>query len=129
MRVPQPLVRSLAFAHAGTRTAIGLSLLLVPSRTARPWLGHGVEAGGGRVALHAFAVRDAAIGLAILRGLLRREPVRHWFRLGLGLELVDSGATVRYRRQLPEGREPDAWALLGAAGLVGGAVIALLLEE
>ena len=81
------------------------------------------------MALQAFAVRDAALGYGIMRGLARAEPVRHWFRVGLCFELVDSGATLYNRRSLPAGRAPDAWALLGAAGLVGGAVVAVLLDE
>lgn len=125
----QPWVRRLAFAHAATRLTLGLGLLLAPKRVASTWLGPGVVDGGGRVALAAFAVRDAAIGAGILRGLVRREPVRQWFRLGLAFEVVDGGATVLRRRELPPGRVPDAWAALGLAGFAGGAIVAALLDE
>lgn len=121
--------RRLAIAHAGTRTLIGGVLLAAPSLSARPWLGEGVERGGGRVALQAFAVRDLGLGIGILRGLARNEPVRHWFCLGIAFELVDAGGTLRHRRDLPDGGVPDAWALLGLSGLVGGVIVALLLEE
>lgn len=79
--------------------------------------------------MRAFAVRDLALGLGMLRGLARREPVRHWFRLGIAFELVDAGATVLYRRELPDGPVPDAMAALGAFGLVGGAIVGALLDE
>ena len=125
----QPWVRRLAWAHAATRAAIGAALFVIPSKTARPWLGAGVGRGGGRVALQAFAVRDAALGLGMLHSLATHQPVRKWFRLGLAFELVDSGATLLNRRELPEGSVPDAWALLGIGGLVGGAVVAVLLDE
>lgn len=125
----QPWVRRLAWAHACTRACLGLILLLAPRRTAETWLGPGVSRAGGKVALQAFAVRDAALGYGIMRGLARAEPVRHWFRVGLCFEVVDAGATLLRRRELPDTRTPDAWALLGAAGLVGGAVVAVLLEE
>ena len=125
----QPWVRRLAVAHAGTRTMLGASLLFAPAATAHPWLGSGVQQAGGRVALQAFAVRDLALGLGMLRGLARGEPVRHWFRLGLTFELVDTGATIVQRRHLPDTRVPDGWALLGVAGLVGGGLVATLLDE
>lgn len=125
----QTWVRRLAVAHAGTRMLLGGVLLAAPSLSARPWLGEGITRGGGRVALEAFAVRDLALGIGMLRGLARDEPVRHWFRLGIAFELVDAGATLRHRRDLPDGPVPDAWALLGVGGLIGGAVVAALLEE
>ena len=128
-RAVQPWVRRLAYAHATTRVVLGSALLLAPSRSARPWLGPGVERGGGRVALQAFAIRDAALGIGMLRALARGEPVRRWFRMGLAFELVDSGATWVHRKDLPEGPVPDLWALLGGIGLAGGAVVAALLEE
>ena len=108
---------------------LGASLLFAPAVSAHPWLGAGVKQGGGQVALQAFAVRDLALGVGMLRGLVRNEPVRHWFRLGVAFELVDAGATIVQRRHLPSTRVPDAWALLGVAGLVGGAVVAACLDE
>ena len=125
----QPWVRALAVAHAATRCALGVGLLVAPPRVVRSWLGDGIEEGGGRVALRAFAVRDAALGIGMLRALRRGEPVRHWFQLGLAFELVDTGATLLHRSELPEGRGPDAWALLGVAGEVGGLAVALLLDD
>jgi hypothetical protein len=96
---------------------------------ARPWLGPGIDAGGGRVALKAFAVREAALGVGMLHSLAKRHPVRRWFRLGLAFEIVDSGSTLLHRRELPAGRDPDKWALLAASGLIGGGTVALLLDE
>lgn len=128
-RALQPWLRRLAWSHATTRALIGTALLVAPSKTARPWLGSGVDRGGGQVALQAFAIRDAALGVGILHSLAKGQPVRHWFRLGLSLELVDSGATFLHRRELPDSPVPDAWALLGLAGLVGGAAVAFLLDE
>lgn len=125
----QVWVRRLAFAHAATRTALGGALLFAPRLSARPWLGDGIASGGGRVAMQAFAVRDLALGLGMLKGLARDEHVRHWFRLGIAFELVDAGATVLHRKELPEGHVPDAMAVLGAFGFAGGALIGALLDE
>jgi hypothetical protein len=119
----------LAFAHAATRASLGGAMLFAPRLSARPWLGEAVERGGGRVAMQAFAVRDLALGLGMLRALSRGEPVRHWFRLGVAFELVDAGATVLNRRELPDGPIPDAIAVLGAFGLGGGPVVGALLDE
>jgi hypothetical protein len=85
--------------------------------------------GGGRVALQAFAVRDAAMGIGILYSLATGRPVRMWFRLGLAFEIVDSAATVWNRRDLPEGPVPDAFALLGLGGRGIIDVVAVLLDD
>ena len=97
----QAWLRTLAVAHAATRTALGLALLLAPRKAAEPWLGVGVARAGGRTAQNAFAVRDAAIGVGLLWSLHRGDRVRHWFRLGVAFEAIDSGATYIRRRELP----------------------------
>ena len=124
----QPLLRGAAVAHAGTRALIGASLLAAPARW-RPWFGDVVDEGGGRVALQALGIREVVIGTGILHGLGRRTPVRPWFALGVLLELVDTGSTMRHRDQLPSGKGADALALFGASGAVGGALLALLLDD
>ena len=124
----QPLLRGAAVAHAGTRTLIGASLLAAPGRW-RPWFGDVVDEGGGRVALQALGIREVVIGTGILHGLARRTPVRAWFALGVLLEVVDAGSTMRNRDRLPDGSGADALALFGASGAIGGALLALLLDD
>jgi len=118
----------MAVAHAVTRTAIGMAALLAPA-AARPWLGSSTESGGGRVALQAFGVREAALGLGVLHQLRRGQPVRHWFQLGLAFELTDAIATLRNRSALPDGPIPDAVALFALSGLIGGAAVGFGLDE
>jgi hypothetical protein len=119
----------MAWAHAATRVAVGTSLLAAPSRAGRPWLGPAADSGGGRVALQAFAVREAAIGIGLLRLLATGGPVRLWFRLALAFEVVDAAATAAQRRELPDTGFPDAVALFALSGVVGGSAVALLLDE
>jgi hypothetical protein len=124
----QPTLRRLAVAHATTRTAIGAGLLVAPS-VGRPWFGPVVNDGGGRVALQAFAVRDALVGVGMLQSLRKGYRVRHWFRLALAFELVDAAATMRQRRHLPDTPFPDAVALFALAGIIGGAAVGFGLDE
>ena len=118
----------MAFAHAATRTAIGLGMLVSPA-AARRWFGTGTDEGGGRVALQAFAVRDAMVGLGMLHSLRKGYPVRDWFRLALAFELTDGLATMQQRRHLPDTPFPDAVALFALSGIIGGAAVGFGLDE
>jgi hypothetical protein len=92
-------------------------------------MGPAVLEGGGRVALRAVGIREVVIGAGVLHSLAKGDPVRRWFALGLALETVDTAATLADRRHLPDDRGPDFVALLGASGFIGGALIALLLDD
>ncbi len=124
----QPTLRRIAWGHALTRALVGTTLLVRP-RTGTTWLGPAVADGGGRVALDAFAVREAALGVGVLRSLALGHPVRLWFRLGVAFEVVDAVATLRQRRHLPASRLPGAVALFAGSGAIGGIALGLLLEE
>jgi len=118
----------MALAHALTRTAVGVGLLVSPA-AGRAWLGGSVDEGGGRVALQAFAVRDALIGLGQLHSLRKGYRVRHWFRLALAFELTDGLASMHQRRHLPDTAFPDAVALFALSGIIGGAAVGFGLDE
>ncbi|MFL6205202.1 MAG: hypothetical protein ACJ739_07595 [Acidimicrobiales bacterium] len=124
----QPTLRRMAFAHAATRTVVGIGLLVSPT-AARAWVGPSADEGGGRVALQAFAIRDALIGLGQLQSLRKGYRVRHWFQLALAFELTDALATIRQRRHLPDGPLPDAVALFALSGIIGGAAVGFGLDE
>ena len=124
----QPTLRRMAVAHAVTRTAVGLGLLVSPA-AARRWLGDSVDQGAGRVAVQAFGVRDALVGLGQLYSLRKGYPVRHWFQLALAFELTDALATMRQRRHLPDGPVPDAVALFALSGIIGGGAVGFGLDE
>ena len=124
----QPVLRRMAVAHALTRTAVGAGLLASPV-LARSWLGPGVDEGGGRVAVRAFAVRELVVGVGLLSSLRAGAPVRRWFALGTLFEAVDAAATLADRDRLPAGRVPDAISLFALSGIPGGLLVAALLEE
>jgi hypothetical protein len=118
----------MAWSQGVARVAIGTSMLASPQRVLASWAG---EAGYGSstLPLRAFGTRDAVIGLGMLWSLHRKHPVRHWFVLGVALELVDTTITARKRLRKPSGSPPDAWELLTAAGLFGGVLVAVGLAE
>ena len=118
----------MAFAHAATRTAVGIGLLASPT-AARAWLGPDADEGAGRVAVQAFGVRDALVGLGQLYSLRKGYRVRHWFQLALAFELTDALATLRQRRHLPDTPFPDAVALFALSGIIGGAAVGFGLDE
>jgi hypothetical protein len=118
----------MAFAHAATRTVIGAGTFLAP-RSAEVWFGEGTRSGGGRVALRAFAIRDAVVGLGQLHQLYHRQPVRHWFQLALALEATDAIETLRQRKELPDTGIPVGVALFAVSGIIGGALVGFGLDE
>jgi len=115
-------------AHALTRTAIGMGLLVSPA-AGRPWFGDRADEGAGRVAVQAFAVRDALVGIGQLYSLRKGYRVRHWFQLALAFELTDALATLQQRRHLPDTPAPDAVALFALSGIIGGAAVGFGLDE
>lgn len=123
----QRLVRFVAASHGLTRMAIGTGLLISPSRFGRTWLGDSVDSGAGDVALHAMAVRDAVIGLGTLEALRSRRSAKRWFGIGVAIEVAELSAMWRRRRELGPAAVP--WAAVTAAGLVGGALISIFLDE
>ena len=118
----------MAVAHALTRTAIGMGLLVSPA-SGRPWFGDTVDEGPGRVAVQAFGIRDALVGVGQLYSLKKGYRVRHWFQLALAFELTDALATLQQRHHLPDTRYPDAVALFALSGIIGGAAVGFGLDE
>ena len=127
MRI-QRLLRTLAFAHALTRTTLASSLALSPSRVATSWLGEDVSAPGGRIVLNAFAIRDFLIGCSTLYSLRRGLPVRRIFLAGIAIELVELASTLSLQNELDEA-SPEIWNALALVGVIGGAILALGLDD
>ncbi|MFE3195154.1 hypothetical protein ACFXHA_39550 [Nocardia sp. NPDC059240] len=77
----------------------------------------------------AFAVRDAVLGIGTLWALSSGKPIRHWFVIGTAIEAVELAAITRNRTELPPTLTNKAWTIATAAGLLGGALVAALLDE
>jgi hypothetical protein len=104
-------------------------MLMSPERVARSWVGD-MDVASGRVALAAFAIRDAGMGVGLLWSLARGYPVRHWYLLGIAYELVDVTAVIASKDRLsPPSWTPYAWNVIGLVGILGGAVVAAIPDE
>ncbi|MFD4462149.1 hypothetical protein [Nocardia sp. NPDC058480] len=77
----------------------------------------------------AFAVRDAVLGVGTLWALATGRPIRHWFLIGTAVEAVELTAIARNRSELPPTLTNKAWTMATAAGLLGGTLVATLLDE
>jgi hypothetical protein len=124
----QSVVRATAWAQGIARVAIGSGMLLDPAKAVQSWSGE-YDDTKSSLPSRAFGARDVVIGAGTLVALYRNHPVRHWFVLGVGLELIDASVTLNKRRVTGNSGAPDTWELLTAAGLVGGLVVAALLND
>lgn len=110
---------SVALVYAGARIAYGVALVAEPRRTARNWLGQGLSQGAARVGVRALGARDALMSAGVLDALRRGHDPRPWLVALAAADLVDIGATVAERSELP-GRAAPATALVaGAFSLCG----------
>ncbi|MEU6582217.1 hypothetical protein [Nocardia sp. NPDC046763] len=127
-RRTRALVRQAAWSQALARVAIGTGMLTAPGAVAKSWSGE-YDEDASSLPTRAFGTRDVVIGLGTLWSLRRGHPVRHWFVLGVALELVDATVTLNKRARLGRTGPPDTWELLTAAGLAGGIMVAAALRE
>ncbi|MBF6329912.1 hypothetical protein [Nocardia transvalensis] len=128
VRRAQPLVKQMAWSQGLARVLIGTSMFAAPALVAGSWTGE-ADTATVRLPMRALGLRDAVIGIGTLWSLRRRQPVRHWFVLGVAVELVDASVTLNKRRRLGATGHPDAWELLTAAGLAGGVIVAAALRD
>ncbi|PXX55563.1 hypothetical protein DFR70_12132 [Nocardia tenerifensis] len=124
----QSAVRAVAWMQGCARVAIGAGMLLNPAQAVRSWSGEYDEKASS-LPSRAFGMRDLVLGAGTLWSLHRGHPVRHWFILAVGLELIDSSVTVNKRRITGRAGPLDTWELLTASGLLGGILVGALLDE
>jgi hypothetical protein len=111
--------RPVASLLAWGRIGIGISALVAPSLSARPWIGSDAGAPGTRLLARAMGGRDLALGIGALRGLgLSDAEARPWVALGGMADAIDGLATVLAFGSLPRRRR---WGIL--ATTVGAAVV------
>ncbi|MFE3983171.1 hypothetical protein ACFXPR_01685 [Nocardia tengchongensis] len=124
----QGMVRQMAWSQALARIAIGTGMLTQPATVSKSWSGE-YDDTASSLPTRAFGTRDVVIGLGTVWSLRRGHPVRHWFVLGVALELVDATVTLNKRGRQGITGPPDTWELLTAAGLAGGILVAAALRE
>jgi hypothetical protein len=110
--------RHLARLLAIGRIAIGVGLLVAPSRIGRGWVGEAAASGGGKVALRALGARDVALGYGTIRALDTGDPTLRGWVTACGLcDLSDSAATLVAFRYLPKRGRVLSLALAGGAAI------------
>jgi hypothetical protein len=94
-------VRTLARLHALGRVAVGASFVAAPRLAGRAWIGAAADSPGAQVALAAFGVRDAVIGVGAAWALGGGENAGPWMLAGVASDAVDLAATAGRRDHLP----------------------------
>jgi hypothetical protein len=105
---PSSIVRALAVVRIG----IGAVLLLAPRRAAASWIGFGAYAPGVPVIGRALGARDALMGGMLLHTARHPQVGRRWTATCGAIDLVDGGALLAERRDVP------------AANAIGGLAVA-----
>lgn len=129
--IPQPATRA---DHASTegeprgpakldlalgviRTGVGTALMVAPGWAGRIWVGPGADGPGSKVFARALGARDVALGIRIIAGARRSEPVSHWVAAGFGADAADVIASALAGRHLTPGRRIAMPLLTGVAGV------------
>ena len=111
----RPLARLVAWGRIG----IGVSAVVAPALSARPWIGADAGERGSRLLARAMGGRDLALGIGALRGLgVSDREARPWVALGGMADGVDALATVLAFGSLPRRRR---WGILAVT--VGAVVV------
>lgn len=82
-------------------------------------MGPGADGPGSKVFARALGARDIALGLQILQGVRRGDPVRHWILAGFAADGADVAATVIAGRHLTPARRLAMPLIAGAVGAGG----------
>ena len=119
--------RRIATVHAGGRVVVGAALTVAPRAATAGWIGgKDAERAPVTVVARALGVRDAVMGLGVLRTLGDAEAAKPWMAACLVADAVDLGATLMARDQLP--RQGAVAVSMVAAGsvLLGGWLLSAL---
>ena len=116
---PDAPIQPLDVALGVIRLGVGAALVAAPGWAGRIWVGPGADGPGSKVFARALGARDVALGVRILRGVQRREPVRHWVEAGFVADLADVAAAMVAARHLTPARRIAMPLIAGAVG-VGG---------
>lgn len=101
------------------RLGVGVALVAAPGWAGRVWVGPGADGPGSLVFARALGARDVALGLRILDGVRKGEPVRHWVVAGFAADAADVAATVIASRHLTPNRRIAMPLIAGAVGALG----------
>lgn len=111
--------RTAARALAAGRVALGIGLIVAPTRFTRAWVGpEAAAAPATRVLARGLGVRDAILGAITLHTVDHPEVGPRWLRMCAAADMVDALATGAAHRGLPRS------GVIGVGALAKGAAIA-----
>jgi hypothetical protein len=112
--LPPAWARTLAFATAIARCALGVTALVAPGLPLRPWVGAKDAAHpSSRLLARALGGRDLALGLGVILAFRNETPVRGWVEAG---GLADAGDLAITAASFPRLPAAGRWMVAGAAG-------------
>ena len=116
-------LQRLTVAYGVLRIAYAAGLLAAPARTARPWLGEGVDTAAGQVALRGLGGRDLALAAGSVAAVLRGRSARAWLAACAVGDAVDLVSTLTADdSQLPDNAKVGTVLAAGAFGVAGAAL-------
>jgi hypothetical protein len=116
--------RTATLVVLGARVGYGVTLLTVPQKITRSWLGPAVEGEPTKVALRALAAREIAIHAFGIAAALGGQSVRPWLLASLAGDVNDIAATFVGRSGLPDDAPRKTAVAAGGSAALTAAVLA-----
>lgn len=114
--------KNAAIALFASRIAYGLTLMLVPERITKRWLGEDRNTDAAKVALRGLGAREVVLHAGGLIAAQRGTPMRPWIGASIAGDLVDIVSTAAGRGGLPEHAAPATLIVAGASAALSAAV-------
>ena len=105
---------------------MGTALTVAPGLAGAGWIGPVSGERPVTVFSRALGIRDAAMGLGLLRSAGDPEAMRPWLLAGLAADTVDAAASWESREQMPRSGQIIGPAVAGGSALLGAWLLAKL---
>ncbi|MGH9155713.1 MAG: hypothetical protein ACRD1K_07780 [Acidimicrobiales bacterium] len=86
---------------AGSRVALGVTAIVVPTWPSRPWVGPEAHRPAVKLFARSLGARDLAVGLGGVLALRHAGPVRGWVEAGGLCDAGDVAGTLVHFKDLP----------------------------
>ncbi len=118
--------KRIATIHAAGRTAIGAALMAAPRAATAGWIGNDAHRAPVTALARGLGVRDSVLGLGVLRTLGNPEAAKPWLAACVVGDVVDLGATLAVRDQLPQQGAVAVSAIAVTSALLGAWLLSSL---
>ena len=117
-----------AKAQAAGRVLVGAGLTLAPRLAGAGWIGPVSGERPVTVFSRALGIRDAVLGIGLLRsaGRANTKAMRPWMLAGLAADVVDAAASLEARAEMPRSGQIMGPAVAGGSALLGAWLVAKL---